>query len=259
MITTLDRAACDLTTPRRLCSQHFRWSGSGIFGPGIRPRQRRPATRRWRGDGNGACGAALAAGGGATEVGATSAPTVSLVRLSGASSPVRHRACDQWDGHVAVPPSVKSSFSDGVKSGFNVTGDSSTMGTVGGADDATARRARLGAADAPIRPCQPCRPDRPRPARSSDGHHSDSSIKKVTAHVSALQTATPARATRCSMNTRRKENAKHVLRAMKENARQGFWNGALPLVSYRIVAAEQRRSKTKKSWKSTRCTPTPCG
>ena len=25
-----------------------------------------------------------------------------------------------------------------------------------------------------------------------------------------------------------KENAKHTLRAMKQNARQGFWNGALP-------------------------------
>jgi len=25
-----------------------------------------------------------------------------------------------------------------------------------------------------------------------------------------------------------RENAKHTLRAMKENARQGFWNGALP-------------------------------
>jgi site-specific DNA recombinase len=25
-----------------------------------------------------------------------------------------------------------------------------------------------------------------------------------------------------------KENAKHVLRALKENARQGFWNGSLP-------------------------------
>ena len=43
-----------------------------------------------------------------------------------------------------------------------------------------------------------------------------------------------------------KENAKHVLRAMKENARQGFWNRALPPVGYRIVAAEQRGSKTKK-------------
>jgi site-specific DNA recombinase len=37
-----------------------------------------------------------------------------------------------------------------------------------------------------------------------------------------------------------KENAKHNLRAMKENARQGFWNGALPPIGYRIVAGEQR-------------------
>ena len=43
-----------------------------------------------------------------------------------------------------------------------------------------------------------------------------------------------------------KENAKHVLRAMNENARQGFWNGALPPIGYRIVAAEQRGSKTKR-------------
>ena len=43
-----------------------------------------------------------------------------------------------------------------------------------------------------------------------------------------------------------RENAKHVLRAMKENARQGFWNGALPPIGYRIVAAEQRGAKTKK-------------
>ncbi|MEH3091341.1 MAG: recombinase family protein [Agrobacterium cavarae] len=43
-----------------------------------------------------------------------------------------------------------------------------------------------------------------------------------------------------------KENAKHVLRAMNENARQGFWNGARPPIGYRIVAAEQRGSKTKK-------------
>src|SRR5579863_5141733 len=28
--------------------------------------------------------------------------------------------------------------------------------------------------------------------------------------------------------------------AMNENARQGFWNGALPPIGYRIVAAEQR-------------------
>ncbi len=43
-----------------------------------------------------------------------------------------------------------------------------------------------------------------------------------------------------------KENAKHVLRALKENARQGFWNGALPPIGYRIVAAEQRGAKVKK-------------
>jgi hypothetical protein len=43
-----------------------------------------------------------------------------------------------------------------------------------------------------------------------------------------------------------KENAKHVLRAMNENARQGFWNGALPPIGYRIAAAEQRGAKNKK-------------
>jgi site-specific DNA recombinase len=45
-----------------------------------------------------------------------------------------------------------------------------------------------------------------------------------------------------------KENAKHTLRAMKENARQGFWNGALPPIGYRIVeAAEQRGHRTTKT------------
>ena len=43
-----------------------------------------------------------------------------------------------------------------------------------------------------------------------------------------------------------KENAKHVLRAMKENARQGFWNGALPPIGYRIVEAGLRGTKVKK-------------
>jgi site-specific DNA recombinase len=43
-----------------------------------------------------------------------------------------------------------------------------------------------------------------------------------------------------------KENAKHVIRALKENARQGFWNGSLPPIGYRVVAAEQRGAKTKK-------------
>lgn len=44
-----------------------------------------------------------------------------------------------------------------------------------------------------------------------------------------------------------RENAKHTLRAMKENARQGFWNGARPPIGYRIVAAEQRGAKIKKT------------
>ena len=45
-----------------------------------------------------------------------------------------------------------------------------------------------------------------------------------------------------------KENAKHTLRAMKENARQGFWNGAFRPIGYRIVeAAEQRGHRTKKT------------
>ena len=43
-----------------------------------------------------------------------------------------------------------------------------------------------------------------------------------------------------------RENAKHTLRAMKENARQGFWNGSRPPFGYRIVDAGQRGSKTKK-------------
>ena len=43
-----------------------------------------------------------------------------------------------------------------------------------------------------------------------------------------------------------KENAKHTLRALKENARQGFWNGSLPPVGYRVVEAEKRGAKVKK-------------
>ena len=43
-----------------------------------------------------------------------------------------------------------------------------------------------------------------------------------------------------------KENAKHVMRALKENARQGFWNGSLPPIGYRTVAAETRGVKVKK-------------
>jgi site-specific DNA recombinase len=43
-----------------------------------------------------------------------------------------------------------------------------------------------------------------------------------------------------------KENAKHTLRAMKENARQGFWNGSQPPYGYRAVTAEYRGDKAKK-------------
>lgn len=44
-----------------------------------------------------------------------------------------------------------------------------------------------------------------------------------------------------------KENAKHTLRAMCENARQGYWNGARPPIGYRTVAIEKRDSKIKKA------------
>ena len=43
-----------------------------------------------------------------------------------------------------------------------------------------------------------------------------------------------------------KENAKHVLRAMKENARQGFWNGSRPPLGYTAVEAERRGARVKK-------------
>lgn len=43
-----------------------------------------------------------------------------------------------------------------------------------------------------------------------------------------------------------KENGKHTLRAMKENARQGFWNGSRPPLGYRVIIAEQRGAKLKK-------------
>lgn len=42
-----------------------------------------------------------------------------------------------------------------------------------------------------------------------------------------------------------KENAKHTLRAMRENARQGYWNGSRPPYGYRIVAAETRGQSTQ--------------
>src|ERR1700741_1040481 len=43
-----------------------------------------------------------------------------------------------------------------------------------------------------------------------------------------------------------RENAKHVIRSMKENARQGFWNGATVPLGYKLVEAEKRGAKIKK-------------
>ena len=43
-----------------------------------------------------------------------------------------------------------------------------------------------------------------------------------------------------------KENAKHVIRSMKENARQGFWNGATAPLGYKVVESEKRGAKIKK-------------
>ena len=43
-----------------------------------------------------------------------------------------------------------------------------------------------------------------------------------------------------------KENAKHVLRSMKENARQGYWNGARPPYGYTVIEVERRGTRIKK-------------
>jgi site-specific DNA recombinase len=57
-----------------------------------------------------------------------------------------------------------------------------------------------------------------------------------------------------------KENAKHTFRAMKESARQDFWNGLLPPIGYRIVeAAEQRGHRTRRPWRLIPSKPKPCG
>jgi site-specific DNA recombinase len=42
------------------------------------------------------------------------------------------------------------------------------------------------------------------------------------------------------------ENAKHTLRAMKENARQGYWNGSAPPFGFKTVQAEKRGDKIKR-------------
>jgi site-specific DNA recombinase len=44
-----------------------------------------------------------------------------------------------------------------------------------------------------------------------------------------------------------RENGKHTSRAMKENARQGFWNGSHTPFGYRTVEAGRRGEKVKKA------------
>jgi site-specific DNA recombinase len=43
-----------------------------------------------------------------------------------------------------------------------------------------------------------------------------------------------------------RENGKNVTRAMRESAKQGFWNGATPPLGYKVIEAERRGSKIKK-------------
>ena len=43
-----------------------------------------------------------------------------------------------------------------------------------------------------------------------------------------------------------RENAKHVLRAMKENARQGFYNGSRVPLGFTLQEVEKRGHRTKK-------------
>ena len=43
-----------------------------------------------------------------------------------------------------------------------------------------------------------------------------------------------------------RENGKNVTRAMRESAKQGFWNGATPPLGYRTVEAERRGTKIEK-------------
>jgi len=44
-----------------------------------------------------------------------------------------------------------------------------------------------------------------------------------------------------------RENGKNVSRAMRESAKQGFWNGTTPPLGYRIVEAERRGSTCEES------------
>ena len=52
-----------------------------------------------------------------------------------------------------------------------------------------------------------------------------------------------------------RENAKHVIRSMKENARQGFWNGSTVPLGYRLVEVERRGTRSRRGSKLTRSRP----
>jgi type IV secretion system protein TrbL len=128
--------------------------GLGIFGPGIASGLVSGGPQLGAGA---AVGTGLAAGGmvlagagaaavrgGATAAGAASAAfSLGSLGQSGAAGVASGiGGVGRAAGSAALSPlrrassSVKSSFSDGVKSGFSATGGSSTMGTVGGAAEA---------------------------------------------------------------------------------------------------------------------------
>jgi len=56
-----------------------------------------------------------------------------------------------------------------------------------------------------------------------------------------------------------KENAKHTLRALKENARQGFWNARCRRSATASWTRRSGEPRSRRSWRSTRSTPTRCG
>ncbi len=56
-----------------------------------------------------------------------------------------------------------------------------------------------------------------------------------------------------------KENAEHILRAMKENARQGFCNGSLRRSATASSPANSAGRRPRRPWRSTPSRPRPCG
>ncbi len=92
---------------------------------------------------------------------------------------------------------------------------------------------------------------------SRDALHSELYVRKLRKSgvelVSITQTVTPdasGEMFRKLLNVfdehQSRENAKHVHRAMCENARQGYWNGAQAPYGYKIEVAERRGNKDKK-------------